>query len=99
MLKRFFLTIAILPIAMPLLWSDDKSSNRGKETPVLLNKNKRNQKPPTSKATNSHMYMWETGYTSSSASIGKRVGRLCLHRLSCHRLKKLAINNPLHIMP
>lgn len=37
MLKRFFLTIAILPIAMPLLWSDDKSSNRGKETPVLLN--------------------------------------------------------------
>lgn len=45
MLKRFFLTIAILPIAMPLLWSDDKSSNRGKETPVLLNKNKTNQKP------------------------------------------------------
>ena len=30
---------------MPLLWSDDKSSNRGKETPVLLNKNKTNQKP------------------------------------------------------
>lgn len=44
MLRQILLTIGILSIPLPL-WSEKQTSNDDKKTPVLMHKNKNNQKP------------------------------------------------------
>lgn len=44
MLRQILLSITILSIPLHL-WSDEPSSNDDKKTPVLMHKNKNNQKP------------------------------------------------------